>query len=261
MSKSNEQIVNLLVEAAGGCFKKLFREHKERFYYCSLIMAEDSCPFISAWSYEALERITVECESDNTVESQKMYKWSYADSPYCAYGYDEFFGEVKTLFQARRKNLTSNADWISESNLWLDSMEKTMSILDKRDVFNCTPNRNDIVINAEIMPPESSNTERAVRLNPPNALTEWIEECSEEDEDDFEEGKRLCDVIITKPVLDKKEVLKIKKAFCNEDSAVNFLKGLSNPPFKIKSSMKYTDAQMVMSNYPEFVAYIDIRKI
>ena len=35
------------------------------------------------------------------------------------------------------------------------------------------------------MPPDYSNTERAIRLNPKDALVSWLEEAAEEDEEDY----------------------------------------------------------------------------
>jgi hypothetical protein len=37
------------------------------------------------------------------------------------------------------------------------------------------------MINVEVMPPDSSNTVRAIRLNPPEAVKEWLKEAAEAD--------------------------------------------------------------------------------
>ena len=51
------KLENILVNSAGKCIKQLFSDYKEQFYYCSLIKLDNSSPFLSAWSFEALERV------------------------------------------------------------------------------------------------------------------------------------------------------------------------------------------------------------
>ncbi|MBQ5560883.1 MAG: DUF4303 domain-containing protein, partial [Lachnospiraceae bacterium] len=51
---------------------------------------------------------------------------------------------------------------------------------DAKGIFGRGKQRLDIVINAEFMPPDYTNTERALRLNPKEALYEWLEEIAEE---------------------------------------------------------------------------------
>ena len=58
-------------------------------------------------------------------------------------------------------------------------MEKAMANLDKEGLFGVGNQRLGIVINAEVMPPDYTNTERALRLNPREALTVWLEEVAE----------------------------------------------------------------------------------
>ena len=91
----DEMLVELIQNATQKALDKLFEEHKEKFYYCSLITTgEGLCPIISAWSYEALERVANEEED---VEEAKFYlKWSYDETPYFAYG-EEYFEDVNVL--------------------------------------------------------------------------------------------------------------------------------------------------------------------
>jgi len=35
------------------------------------------------------------------------------------------------------------------------------------------------VVNVEVMPPDATNVERAIRLNPPAALADWLSEAAE----------------------------------------------------------------------------------
>ncbi|RKI38634.1 DUF4303 domain-containing protein [bacterium D16-51] len=169
-----------LEEAARKAIKKLLSENKEHFYYCSLITdGEGHCPVISAWSQEALERILEEeAEPDEDMETVRLeYKWSYADSPYYAYG-EEFFEEIKELFDDGMEDL-DDEQAEEEVNLRIEAMERVMAALDQEGLFGIGDDRMKIVINAEIMPPDYGNTERAIRLNPKEALKEWLEEIAE----------------------------------------------------------------------------------
>lgn len=169
-----------LEEAARKAIKKLLSENKENFYYCSLITdGEGHCPVISAWSQEALERILEEeAEPDEDMETVRLeYKWSYADSPYYAYG-EEFFEEIKELFDDGMEDL-DDEQAEEEVNLRIEAMERVMAALDQEGLFGIGDDRMKIVINAEIMPPDYGNTERAIRLNPKEALKEWLEEIAE----------------------------------------------------------------------------------
>ena len=56
-----------------------------------------------------------------------------------------------------------------------------MHDLDAEGLFGQGEKRLGIVINAEFMPSDCTNTERALRLNPQKALEEWLEEMAEEE--------------------------------------------------------------------------------
>lgn len=174
----DEILVQIIQNATQKALSKLFREHKEHFYYCSLITTgEGLCPIISAWSNEALERIANEEED---VEEAKYYlKWSYDESPYFAYG-EEYFKDVNRVFLERMRALTTEKDKDKEIQLRINSMERVMHNLDMNGMFGTGEERLGIVINAEFMPPDFTNTERAIRLNPREALSEWLEEIAEE---------------------------------------------------------------------------------
>jgi Domain of unknown function (DUF4303) len=59
-------------------------------------------------------------------------------------------------------------------------MEQAMAVLDREGFFGKGDARSAVVINAEVMPPDYGNTERGLRLNPKEALTEWLGEIAEE---------------------------------------------------------------------------------
>jgi hypothetical protein len=52
-------------------------------------------------------------------------------------------------------------------------------LLDGEGLFGRGAARSQIVINVEVAPPDSTNTERAVRLNPPEAVGTWLAEAAE----------------------------------------------------------------------------------
>ena len=54
-----------------------------------------------------------------------------------------------------------------------------MTRLDRAGVFGTGPKRAGIVVNVECMPPDRTNVERALRLNPPEALEVWLREAAE----------------------------------------------------------------------------------
>lgn len=174
----DEQLVEIIQNATQKALSKLFGEHKEKFYYCSLITTgEGLCPIISAWSNEALERVA--SEEDDVEEAKYYLKWSYDETPYFAYG-EDYFEDVNKVFLKRMRVLATEKDKEKEIQLRINSMEKVMHNLDVKGMFGRGEERLGIVINAEFMPPDFTNTERALRLNPREALNEWLEEIAEE---------------------------------------------------------------------------------
>jgi hypothetical protein len=156
----------------------LFSEHPGRYYYCTLVTTgEAHPPIVSAWSKEAL---AASAAQERDLDPQRTLKWSYADSPYCGYG-SEYFETVNGLF-AKRPRLSpvlSKAEWSAEYQVRLDAMEAAMERLDSEGIFGVGTSRLGTVVLVEVAPPDRSNTERALRLNPPEALTEWLEEAAE----------------------------------------------------------------------------------
>lgn len=175
MTPSEAELKDAIYKASKKAFSELFTVYPENYYYCALITTgEAHPPFISAWSKEALTKTA------NTEEKRKALKWSYADSPYCCYG-EEYFSEVKELFYKRPEmSLELNdEEWNEEYNIRLNAMEAAIAVLDAESLFGKGEERNLIVINVEVMPPDSTNTERAKRLNPHRAIEAWLLEAAE----------------------------------------------------------------------------------
>lgn len=169
---AQRELADIVYAAAKKAFFALFGQHQETFYYCSLTTdGLVNGPALTAWSWEALER-TVDGDADPE-EARKMLKWSYGESPYFCFG-DEWLEPVRQLFQKRPG--WAAADWESEATLRFSAMEMAMRRLDTDGVFGCGAERLNVVINVEVVPPDHTNTERALRLNPPEAMKAWLAE-------------------------------------------------------------------------------------
>ncbi len=186
----NLEIIPELVEELEISTRKALQDfketHNETFYYCSLITdGLGNWPFLMIWTKEALER-ALEDEEDPE-EARYYIEWSYADSPYLAYG-EKYFDKVKEIIYDKRAEFNDSAldfeELDKEFQLRINSMEKVMFNLDKEGWFGTGEERLGVVINAEVVPPDYGNTERALRLNPIEALTVWLDEVAESEEEE-----------------------------------------------------------------------------
>ena len=172
-----QEYYNKLYTACKNTFEELFNNNKETFYYCTLTITGDGLtPVISAWSYEALDR---QCNGNQ--DEIHDIKWSYADSPYYAFGYEKF-EEVTQLLAERREILkTTKIDWECEVEMYLDVMQNTMEMLDNEGVFSVNQKRNEVLVATEIMPPDGSCTIRVKKLNNNGTaiFQEWLQEIAE----------------------------------------------------------------------------------
>lgn len=177
---SEQELASAITNATSKAVQKLFSEHPGHYYYVSLITSGDAlAPTLSAWSIEALEQ-SVRHAPDRE-RARWLLKWSYADSPYCSFG-DEFFEPVRQLFEMRPSiHSLSDDDWNAEYELRLRAMESAMSQVDNSGVFGTGEQRLGMVVNVEVMPPDFTNTLRAHRLNPPEAIRTWLEEAAEKE--------------------------------------------------------------------------------
>ena len=168
------ELVQAIADATRAAAEELFALHPGRYYYFALISTGEALPpFVSAWSEEAL------AETDDA----DMIRWSCADSPFCAYGWEEHFGQVQRLFSERPAlDFSDQEAWKAEYELRFRAMERALQQLDGEGLFGEGQARLGIVVNAEVMPPDFTNTERARRLNPAGALSRWLEEAAEPEE-------------------------------------------------------------------------------
>lgn len=257
MKKFDEIIVNCLLIAAENSFNDLFEKVNETFYYCTLVMQELSVPYISAMSHEALNRLSTSNKTD--------IKWSYADSPYCGYGYNEFFSDVDKLFKTRFENLHNDEAIENEYLVWIASMEEVMRILDSTGVFGVGEKRYNVFINAEIMPPEDSNFERGKRLNPISTYEMWKKDWNIDNDyttinwDEIWHPK-TCDVILTSPVYDKKTIMKIKKTFSLNIDITSLIHHCANTPYIILKGGRLKFINKALDDLIEIQNQIEVRK-
>jgi hypothetical protein len=176
MMPTEDQIADAIEDATRRAIADLFQKHPEHFYYCALVTTgEAHAPVLVAWSKEALAGV-----ADKQGVAKAVLKWSSADSPYYGHG-ESFFADVRGLFNLRPEMSPHMTDdqWKSEYALRLRAMECAMARLDSEGTFGTGRMRCQTVINVEVMPPDSSNTDRALRLNPKEALQEWLAEAAE----------------------------------------------------------------------------------
>ncbi len=174
--KDNEQLVEAFVKAADAAFRSLKETLKEHFYYYVFVFDEGLHPYISAWSYEALEKSIV--EQQITDEEKSWWKWDCSDSPYVVYGYDKFFCEVSDLLDKRASILSSDELYEIEWDTRVNLLEEAMKRLDESGLFGTGEERKNVIINVEEAPPNGSEYDRALRLNPPSALlSEYLKTC------------------------------------------------------------------------------------
>lgn len=174
MHPSLEEIKEAAKIAVKTVFSSLKNHHPETFYYVVLTTSgEASPPSFSAWSHEALAAEAAK----RLGEDVKNIKWSYGESPYFCYLEDEF-DEIARLFGLRPPMITSMSEekWYEEYEFRLKALEFAMAELDHDGLFGAGEQRKQIVINVEVMPPDWTNTARAMRLNPPESLVEWLAE-------------------------------------------------------------------------------------
>lgn len=167
-----EQLTAAIADSVRKILPELFATG-EHFYYITLTVVEEpTVPCLSAWSHEALAKAAP--------EEREMIKWSYADSPYYCIGEEHFANVADFLEDYPLYNLDDDA-YDAEYVLRLSAMEEAMRRLDAEGLFGTGTERSSMLIMAEIMPPNSTNIERAYRLNDGSTeiFREWLAEAAE----------------------------------------------------------------------------------
>lgn len=260
------ELVSKIESAAEKALNRLFAEHNESFYYITLItFGECVCPFISAWSVEALDREAG--KSEDPAKAKYYLKWDYAASPYCSFGYEDFFGELREVYEQRTSMLDDNDAYELEMDIRLNSMEQAMHDLDQKGLFGQGEKRSRIVINAEYMPPDNDNVERARRLNPEASLKEWLEVFGEDNDEepkkiDWDEihNPVLCEVVLINKITDKRIAVRLRRDFASPLTLSDFLNKCSNTPFVIRSDFVYKKALNILNDNQDYKQFIRIEK-
>ncbi|TWU07512.1 DUF4303 domain-containing protein [Stieleria varia] len=160
------ELTDAVVDAAALAFRELFATG-ETFYYCVLITTGEALPpCIAAWSHESLARS----------DKPELDRWHYADSPFLDFG-AQHFARVRDLWLARPAMGEDN--WTAEFELRLSALESAMRRLDSVGFFGSNEHRRNLMINVEVVPPDYTNTKRAIRLNPPESIAQWIADAAE----------------------------------------------------------------------------------
>ncbi|MGE7953516.1 DUF4303 domain-containing protein [Lysinibacillus xylanilyticus] len=175
MDKDLKLLVDEIACATEKSFLNLF-QNKEIYYYCALVTTGEAvAPVISAWSWEALENVA----KNISKEDAELIKWSYADSPYWNFG-SENFETVRKLFNERLLDYTDEIKWFKEIDFRLEAMVLALEKLDKKEIFSLNQPRSKVYVNVEVMPPDETNTIRALRLNKRENILDWLNEAAEE---------------------------------------------------------------------------------
>lgn len=175
MDKDLKLLVDEIARATEKSFLNLF-QNKEIYYYCALVTTGEAvAPVISAWSWEALENVAKKYSKGDA----DLIKWSYADSPYWNFGCENF-ETVRKLFNERLLDYTDEIKWFKEIDFRLEAMVLALEKLDKKEIFALNQPRSKVYVNVEVVPPDETNTIRALRLNKRRNILDWLNEAAEE---------------------------------------------------------------------------------
>ena len=80
------------------------------------------------------------------------------------------------LFEQRDSLMDYNNEeqWNEEYDLRLAAMVYAMKKLDETGIFALNQPREQVYINIELMPPDDTDVERALSLNNPDNIEEWL---------------------------------------------------------------------------------------
>ncbi|MDR1911454.1 MAG: DUF4303 domain-containing protein [Helicobacteraceae bacterium] len=179
MSDKIDGLVNEIYSAARKAFLDLFK-NKESYYYCVLLTTGDACPpYISAWSQEALfkEGKKRSSQKSSIKEQMNLLKYSFADSPYCLYGYDEYFNTVAKMFNDRpTMDFNDEEEWNKEFDFRYSAMVIAMKKLDDEGLFSLNQPRSNVLVNVEVIDESEAMLAESAKLfnNGEAALNDYI---------------------------------------------------------------------------------------
>lgn len=161
---ADPQLTAAIAEATRCAVTTLQQAHGSDFcQYCLCTTGEALRPYLSA-------------------TKPGMEWWDLFDSPYALWG-EEYMSKLHDVFDARCNPRSLDADcdaYCDECDTRYCSMEEALKQLDEEGLFGTGEERKKTLIAVVVVPPDATNTERMIRLNPPSELLErWLDECDE----------------------------------------------------------------------------------
>ena len=202
---SMDELKIAIKEAVKNAVKELFKIN-ENFYYLVLTTSgEAHPPTLSAGSSEGLERTVKKYVEEYGYDPHEpdlalSLKWSFADTPYDCFGYEEYFRDkdIERLFYLRPSvddcisGKITQEEWDNEYDLRLKAMILALKELDEENVFERKEKRKHLFLN--VAPEYLNLREFAQILNEGEALKEVIEDNAlEDDGENVEMKEKLLD--------------------------------------------------------------------
>ena len=159
----------VIADATRAAVTELRARHDEQFYAFALLTTGEAFPpYLAA------------CSTESTAHTGE--RWSFPDSPYAVWGYEEHFGEVVRAFGARGEifDLSDEGAQLAEYATRLASMEEALRLLDLEGFFGEGEARLRVLLVVGTLPPDLDDAGAVRRLNPPGPLRdEWLRDAQE----------------------------------------------------------------------------------
>lgn len=253
----DRKMTNLLQTAFLNTYTALQEQCHEHFYFAALVLDSGSRPYFSAWSYEAYERSIR--ENRISAEEQAWWNWNLADSLYIAFEDDTHFAEFSQKADADKQQ---DYEW----NVLIDSMLEALLRIRKKHTDHMFDN---VILNVAVFPPDEKEADRALQCNSPSdLLQEYLHACEPEPAGETESidwnavwNPPRCQVILTKPVTDKKMAAGLRRDFTSMLGLGEFLRSCRTVPFVIQNDFLYKTALQIVSEHAEYSDAVQLNLI
>ncbi|WP_047261176.1 DUF4303 domain-containing protein [Corynebacterium mustelae] len=158
---ADPELTAAIAEATWYAVTTLHEAHGSDFYQYSLCTTGEALrPYLSA-------------------TKPGMDWWDLFDGPFALWG-EEYMSKLHDVFDARWNPHRLDADYDAYCDARYRSMEETLKQLDSEGLFGTGEKRKKTLIGVLVVPPDATNTEQMIRLNPPGELLDrWLDECDE----------------------------------------------------------------------------------